>query len=231
MSDVLTPEAPVDAETVLSALPAPDAVDGGSAEGTAPAVVPAERFNGLMSKYQSEKSEWETKVAALTSDLQSLTATQQEMPMSDEVSELKETVQTLTSIILSDREEAARAKVLDEYPEAAPFADLIVGNNAAEMKQVAAVIAERVKGIVGASAPVGETGDTGVTTEAQAEGTQVEGAVAATAPTAPESGGTVAVTGGETFADAVREAIVNEDFQAFINAKFQEQSHALTRVA
>jgi hypothetical protein len=219
MSDALSPNAPVEGAAAPEA-PAPEvAVDGASAGAEEPKVVPAERFNGLQSRYQSDKAEWERRQAAMEAELNSLRAKEQEKPepVSDDVAELKGQVQQLTELLLSERAESARERVLDQYPDAKPFADLIVGNTVEEMEQVAKALHDRMQLIKGETAPTTEPTADGEPAPAGSEA-PAEGA-GEPAPAAPEHGGAVPATGVDTLVEAKNQAIADRNFEAFLAAQ------------
>lgn len=154
MSEVLsneTPEAPpADLATATVPPGGVEAVVEGSAE-TAPATVDAKRFNGLMSAHQTAldalKVERDARIAL-------------EARLQEENKPVPETDQNEVALLRRElaeqRAESARAAALAKYPEAAPFADLIQGNTAAEVEGVAAAIAQRIKAL-NPTAPVDET--------------------------------------------------------------------------
>lgn len=227
MSDALTPDAPNEGAAVQEA-PAPEVeVESGSAGEAPPNVVPADRFNGLMSKYQSEKSEWDQRFSAMEAELNSLRAKDQETQEvpNEDVAELKAQVAGLTELLLNERSEAAREKVLDKYPDAKPFADLIVGGTPEEMEQVASALHDRMQLLKG-KLPATETTDTETTETAPAG--EVEGAPVVEAP---EHSGAVTATGQETLVEAKNQAIANRDFEGFLAAASALQEASMAQVS
>lgn len=218
MSEALSPDAPNEGAAVPET-PAPEvAVEGASAGAeTPPNVVSAERFNGLMSRYQSDKSEWESKTRAMEAELNILRNKEQETPAvpNEDVAELKAQVQELTGMLLSERQDAAKSKVLDEFPLAKPFADLIVGGTPEEMAQVAQTLHERMELLQSG----GESTESPSTEAAPVVSTAGTEEAPPAAPAAPEHSGTAAATGQQALTDAVGEAIANRDFEAFLRAK------------
>ena len=226
MSDALTPESPATdpaAVSVETTVPGDEAaVEGGSAGGEGdPKVVPAERFNGLMSKLHQVQQEAEQREQALQAELETLRAdsNKETQPVADDTealrAELAETRKAVRELAL-DR---ARAQVLDEFPAAAPLADLIVGDSVEELREVASTIAERLSGFQPAPTPEGEP-ETPAAPEAEAE-------VSAETPPAPEPpvvGGAVSVSGDSSFAERKAAALEAGDLQALMDIKFEEQS-------
>jgi hypothetical protein len=227
MSDALTPNAPSDVEAAPEA-PAPEvAVDGASAGAETPQVVPAERFNGLQRKYQSDKTEWENRLAAMQAELTSLREQEQEKPnVPDDNEALRAEVQALREMLVEERTTSARDKVLDQYPGAKPFADLIVGGSPEEMEQVARTLDERMKVILGgesATPPADPPSGEAASEPAPAGGEP--------APEAPEHTGTVTATGTETLVDAKAQAIQNRDFESFLAAASALQEASMAQVS
>lgn len=222
MSDVLTPETPEVVAAVPEAPATPEAVEAASA-GTEPKVVPVERFNGLQSKYQTDKTEWEQREAIMKQELESLRQAPKEEPMSEDVSELKDQVSQLTNLLMSERTESARQAVLDAYPEAKPFADLIVGDSTADMEQVAKTIHERMLLLKGDPAP--DPDPTAAASAETAPPVLADGTEAP--PVMPEHG--AGGSGGalspavSALADAQEDAIRNKDFDGFLNAAWALQ--------
>lgn len=220
MSDALTPDALGEEAAVAETAPAPlPAVESDSAGGVNS--VPAERFNGLMSTYQREKSQWENDLAAMKSELESLRDNKENSSVS-ETNDLHEELSELRSLVgrlVQTNVKSERDQVLDKYPEAKPFADLILGETAEEIEQVASAIAERVK-LLGDVAPVAtdETVEPQTAAEVSAPAT-----TAPPAPVAPEQGGAAAATGAVAVETKKQEALANKDFNAFIEAQFELQ--------
>jgi hypothetical protein len=223
MSDALTPEAQAEGEAVAEAAPESEvSAEGVSAGGEETKVVPAERFNGLQSRYQSDKAEWERRIAAAEAELEALRAEPKETePVSDDVAELKQTVESLAEMLMKERQESAVDKALKEFPDAAPFADMLVGHTPEEVREAARMVSERVALVKGPGST--ETSET--TTEESTTAATTGGEVTTT-EAAPETGGAAVVAGTEAIADVKAEALKNKDFTAFFNAAVAEQQAA-----
>lgn len=144
MSDALTeasPETPAgEPPSVEGTDPAVvEAVADGSAGETPAKTVDVERFNGLMSSHQKALSDLrasEAARAALEARLE-----QQETPV---VTESNEEIQALRAELKEQRLETAKAEALKDFPAAGPLADFIVGDTAAEIREVTKAIAQRL---------------------------------------------------------------------------------------
>lgn len=218
MSEALTPEAPVDEPAVPSVEDqAPGeaaAVASGSAGGEE--LVPASRFNGLMSKMQKLQSEWDARQAEYEAKLEALQAPREETP--DVSDSAADEVRLLREELAAMRAESARSKVLEKYPEAAAFADLIVGDTVEDIEAVAKALAERVSAL-----------------RTPAAGTESEPAPEAAPTTDPGTDGIIGtpddkpaapvVPGGQSYDDSmsaesrVADAIARNDFPAYLRAK------------
>lgn len=203
-------------------------VDTGSGSGHEE-YVSKDRFNGLMSSFNKAQSELQaalSRVEALESDLNSRNAEPQEKQSLSDTSTLEQQVAQLSQMLMAERLENAKAKVLAEFPEAAPFADLIVANTPDDLRDMAQAIAERAKKAGLASVPASE-GDKAESSAAAPEAPAAAAAPAAV-PEAPEApilgGGPAADAGAPTgAADSVAEAIKNKDFLGFLRAQRARQ--------
>lgn len=215
MSTSLSSDAPV--EDLEAGSVEPDAptseseVDGTSVGTPKPAMVEASRFNGLMSALNKEKAER----AALEAELANLQRGTQ--TVTDDNVALDE-IRNLRAELAAERLENAKAKVLDEFPDAKLFADLIVGDSPQELREVAKVLSERVALIKPAQVAEADSG--------KAQGDPVSGNTDAgepepPAPTGASGGGSVdeAVGAGER----VSEAIAKGDWSAYLASKFESQ--------
>lgn len=212
MSDALTdPEAPetVPAAPSVEATAPGDgtAVADGSA-GTAEAkMVEAARFNGLMSAHQKLINELEAERSA-RAELEARINSQEENPEVADENVLAKLDALEERALRAERKDALRA-ALAKYPDAAPFADLIVGQDADDIENVAAAIAERAATLKGpaAAAPV--------------EGEQAPPTTATTAPEpeAPVIGGGHQAPGEPSTNDAVKAALDAGDWDAYWKAK------------
>lgn len=200
MSDALTTTAPGDTTAVTPPV-APEVtpvVPSGSTTSTE--VVPAERFNGLMSSFNRLQTESDARIAALEAEANSLRTAQETTdvteptttPQTDPaIAALVEQNERLLATLNAQNAEAAKARVLAKYPDAAVFADMLVGDDEAALEAVAATITERLKPAAPAS---GETTPPAApVTPAPAPTAPV---VPAPAPTVP-AGGVVAPVDGD----------------------------------
>lgn len=165
MSEALTPEAPeLDSEVPAVADQAPEdstAVESGSAGATAD-TVEASRFNGLMSAHQKALAELATERTQRAALEARLTQQEETPQVTDSNDALAAQVESLRNELQTERLAGVKARVLEQYPEAKPLADLIVGSTPEEIESVAAAIAERLQAIVAPPAEVVTT-DEGVT--------------------------------------------------------------------
>lgn len=230
MSATLPEDAPVVAPEVPSVEePTPESGGAvaeesvGSGEGT----VPAARFNGLMSKFnqtQSELEQMRAQFAELEARLDGSEPTQENTPPVSDNSALEAQVNELRQLLIQERIESARDKALAEYPEAAPFADLIVADTPDDVREMARLIAERAKAANPAPQPVTEAG-----AEVPAEEPPAPtGEVAAETPPAepPVAGGGAAFSTEASAESRVTEAIQKGSFSDFINAKWESRAMA-----
>lgn len=178
-------------------------------------VIPKERFNGLMAKYQSEKAEWEAQQEALLNELDTMRSFKAAESEVEEVSDERvlDELQALRAELAAQKLETARAEAIAQYPEAAPLADLIVGNSPKEIHSMAAEIANRLSGIKGAEAPASEAPATDAAAEVSSE------PVAETPPAeVPTIGGASAFQSDVPIDEAIGAALEAKDFSAFIAA-------------
>lgn len=222
MTDALTPDIHGDGEAVAPVgTPAPStepSVESGSATDQEPKSVPVERFNGLMAtlgQTQNELKALQAQVAAFQAD-QSKQET--EPDVSDDTT--RQELAALRNELAQERLERARQVVLDEFPDAKPFGDLIVASTVEEMRGLARELASRAAALKAPATPAAEadaTADATATTDADA--------TAATTPeteateTAPVIGGAPTFDGEAPFEERVSEAIQAGDFAGFLNAK------------
>jgi hypothetical protein len=222
--DTLSPPAPTDV------LEVPGSVDPIGAPGDGGPVVeasgqegekliPAARFNGLMSKFNQTQDELTAEREAreaLELRLHALETTQFNEPQAEvdvsEVAELQEQVAALGQMLMEERLEAAKAKALAEFPEAAAFSDLIQASDPREYRAMAEEIASRIKGSVaeGSEPPPA----TPVTSS-----TPVEPPVNPDIPVGSGGPGFVSEAPAGTAEDAYQEALKKRDFHALIKAK------------
>lgn len=149
MSDTLGSNAPLDAPVVE---PAEEVRDNSGS------VVPVERFNGLMSSFHKEQARAELlaeqlaatqrEIEALKNQAAVVPPTTKEPDMADEATTAA--VQALLEKLEAQerrQQEAAKAEVLREYPEVAPFADLLIADTPEELAGLAAEFSARLKGL------------------------------------------------------------------------------------
>lgn len=190
------------------------AVDEGSAqEGT----VPAARFNGLMSRLNQEIAARKS----LEAELVSLRSQPQEKPVtvSDDPS-VQATINALREELLEEKIERAREKALKDFPEISAFADLIVGNNPREVREVAQDLSNRLKQAGFVSAPATTTTETQETTEVPAPAT-VQAAQEAPVPEPPVAGGATTVVGDVSADERVTDAKKRRSFKDYLDAKWE----------
>lgn len=150
MSQTLTTPAPGENEAVApeaAPSPAPE-VAGGSTDSTE--VVPAERFNGLMSSFNRLQSESEARIAALEAEANSLRETRETPEVTEQISDpqiatlVEQNQALITRLAAKDAAEVKRA-ILEKYPEAKLFEDMLIGDDPEALEAVAATIAARLK--------------------------------------------------------------------------------------
>lgn len=234
LSTTLPEDAHVEAPAVPSVeAPAPgtpgtvaeDSVGSGESE----RVVPVDRFNGLMSKFNQTQSALEqasSRIAELEARLNSSEPKQEETPAVSDDSALAARVEQLQNMLLEERLESAREKALRDYPEAAPFGDLIVADTPADVREMARLIAERAKAATTAATPAAEAGETEASSSEGEGAPAAAEAPAAEAPTpeAPVAGGGAAFSSETTADDRISSAIKSRNFGDFINAKLEKQA-------
>lgn len=129
-------------------------------------------------------------------------------------------------MLMQERLENARSRVLDEFPEAKPFADLIIAETPEDMREMARLIAERAKaaGFGGSPAPVTSQDDTEATStpDASASGE----APTQEAPEPPVVGGGTTFSGEASADERVKDAIKAGDFKGFLAAKWEQKALA-----
>lgn len=179
-------------------------VESGS---TQEAVVPASRFNGLMSSFNKLKKDQED----LLNELATLRSQARETPpVSDDLSA---EVQALRAELRQERLANARTKILEEYPEAKEFADLFVSDSPESMRELAKDISERVKRIVPQSTPAATTETTEqVETQAQPAPT--------TAQEAPVNPGGSVIPNGAPTEERIQQAIQKRSWTDYLSAKW-----------
>jgi hypothetical protein len=168
-----------------------------------------------MAKYQSEKAAWEATNEALLNELDTIRHSVVDSEVEDTVADERvlDELQALRAELAAQKLETARAEAIAQYPEAAPLADLIVGNSPKEIHAMAAEIANRLSGISGANeapAPAEEA-------EVAAE---VSSAPVAEAPVSevPTICGASAFQSDVPIDEAIGAALEAKDFSAFIAA-------------
>lgn len=238
MSTTLPEDAPTNDQAAPSVEePAPE-VDGAVAEdsvgsGEEPKTVPAERFNGLMSKFNQTQSELEATRQSLAElearlDAQQTSEGEQSEVSDTDTSSLEARVNELSQMLIQERLESARSQALNDYPEAAPFADLIVADTPDDVREMARLIAERAKTATPGTTTTEDTEETPLSSEGEAT-TEPEGEVttegegeAVTEP--PVAGGGAAFSTEASTDDRVVDAIQKGSFADFVNAKWENTS-------
>lgn len=176
-------------------------VESGS---TQEAVVPASRFNGLMSAFNKEKADKES----LLNELAALRSAPKETPkVSDELSA---EVQALRQELREERLKSAKTKILDDFPEAKEFADLFVSDSPEEMRSLAEDISNRVKRI---TTPQKET-----TTEVVPAAVQTQEVTPVTEPTVTAGGATI--PSGAATDERIDNAIQKRSWTDYLSAKW-----------
>ena len=215
MSDTLTDAAPAENEAVppvgVEAPVVTSEVDAGSGDGR---FVPVERFNGLMSSFnraQTQVSALERQLSELRSELNTKPAQEEPKQVSDEISTR---LQRLEELLVEERMKNVRHSVLDDYPEVKPFADLIVADTEEDLRQMAKLLSERVKGLV--PAPT----NTEVTEPEPT--TQVTEPAVPAVEEPPVVGGGTAYVGGAAVEDKVTDAIRRRSFKDFLAARWEQ---------
>lgn len=224
----LTDDAPISGEEVPAvadqAPPAGDAVssDGQVAPHPEPeheTVVPAQRFNGLMRSYHklSEELAQERK---LREELEARLARSdpKENPVSDlNAEELAEQVRQMREILVAERLERERSRVLDRYPLVKPFADLLVGETPEELDGIARVLNDRLVATFGEpqeNTPEAET------TEPETPSAEGEEQPDEAAPPVIGSGGAHVDESHEPQSRVV-EALKSGNFAEYLRAKWE----------
>lgn len=232
LSDALTPDAHGDdtaATSVEDSAPVSDpSVESGSAGGDEAKTVSAERFNGLMSSHQRTLDE----MRAMKEKLDALQAERtQQQETNDNVSDdtTREELAALRQELAAERLDRARREVLDEFPDAKPFGDLIVANTVDEMRDLARELASRVQAVKGTTTSESTTDTTDASGTDDTDATTAEDAGTET----DDAGNTPVVTGGATsfdedatLTDAVNDAIQKGDFYGFLQAKVATATRA-----
>lgn len=226
-TDALSPEAAAPPEG--DGAPAEGVtVDSGSA-GQAD-TVPAERFNGLMAAFQKQKDEDAAKIAAYEAELASRNKQETEEPVVTDttgVAELTAEVNRLTQLVqglaVKDDFKAARDTVATEYPEVAPFADLVVGETPEEILDVARTIAERIRLAGDGAVPAPAADDPAPAGDpAPAAGNE---------PSAPVTPGAAVADGTDTLEAAKQTALESGDWFAYAKALGDQANQDATELA
>lgn len=244
MSETLPKDAPVNEPAAPSVEDPAPVHEGEVAEESVDSsedvkTVPADRFNGLMGRFNRTQAELDAereRVAELEARLNE--RTESKVEANPDVAEtdnsaLEQRVHELSQMLISERMESARDRAIKEYPEAAPFADLIVADTPDEVREMTRLIAERARAAIPASTSTeaggesqGESTDsTGeASTTTQPEGSsETEGADAgSTEP--PVVGGGAAYSGEASADDRVSQAIESGNFSDFLKAKWEKQA-------
>lgn len=209
MSDTtLTPSAPGDPAAATAPEPVapavvPEVVVGSAGSPDLSGYIEKARFDGLMATLNREKEEatrrqaaWEATQRQYESELANLrNPTQGDNTVADDA--ILAELQALRAENAAVRLDAARRTVVEEFPEAAAFADILQGSTPDELRASAQAVAERIRGI---ASPVVTPTDPPAAGEPPAPTAPV--------PTsAPVVGGMVPVTGDVSADDRVAAAI------------------------
>lgn len=148
MSEVLSSDAPAQESAVPSVeVTAPETTAAVASDSAGDGkTIPVERFNGLMSTYQRTQAELEVE-RTRRAQLEAQLASNQETPNVADNEELLQEIRDLRSRLAQRDLKDVRKEVLKDYPEAKPFADLIVGESEDDLRTVARTIAERMRTI------------------------------------------------------------------------------------
>ncbi|MGZ4518848.1 MAG: hypothetical protein ACXVGB_00320 [Mycobacteriaceae bacterium] len=218
-----TPDAPAAAQAPAPATAAADgSVDSPSVTPTEKApvkTVDADRFNGLMSTYQTEKTAWEAERESMRAELERLEKQAEPEPSSmsdDALTELR----ALRAELAAEKLATARAQAVAEFPGSAPLADLIVGETPDAIRSMAQELHERLTGLTTPAADAPAPAATDSPTDAPAP------AAAAAPPAAPTHGGAVPVSDVPDLGAVRAEAVAARDFGAWWNAVLQEGTDA-----
>lgn len=228
MSESLPGAAPLEGEAVGSvedpAPPSGEEVVTESAPGQpdAPKYVEASRFNGLMGRFNRTQSELERarqRIAELESQLTG-PPVQEDSMSNDAVQALQAQVASLQSLLVEQQLEQVRNQAIQEFPGAAPFADLIVANTPEEVRDMARLLHERVQAAVGSTQepPADESEEQ----EQEPSGAQTTPPAEPPAPTPPQVAGGTSI--GDTQPDPqtrVVEAIQKGNFSDYLRAKWE----------
>ena len=220
MSDsALANPAPTDENPApVADAPGSEVAEESVTETAPPDVVSADRFNGLMSTFNKTQDELKTareRAAELEARLAAIEAPEGNRTTVSEAPELEARIDALTSMLLEERMETARQAAIRDYPEAAPLADLIVGNTPEDIREMARTIASRMpKATPEADSSTGEA-DTEPTEDAP-EGVDE--------PEVPVLGGGAAYSGEPNIDERVAEAIQKRSFSDLIAAKWDSLS-------
>ncbi len=179
-------------------------VESGS---TQEAVVPASRFNGLMSSFNKTKADLDAAVNELAALRSQPRETQ---PVSDE---LQSEVAALRQELREERLNSAKARILEQYPEAKEFADLFVSDSPESMESLAKDISERVKRV---TAPVSTTTET----------TQVVTPAEAPASEPVVTAGGATIPDGAPAQEQVQTAIAEKSWTKYFAAKSRALSES-----
>lgn len=214
MSTTLTSETPSD-DSAANTPDEPDAAP--SASVSSADVIPKERFNGLQSKYQSEKAAWDAERKEMLNQLETRQQAEQETPdVSEANEELAAQVKALSKELARQSGANARRDAITKFPGAAPLADLIVGDTPEEIEAVASMLQDRLAALVPASGTADDTDD-GASGDSETDATAPGGA-ASGSPTAPTHGGGASFDSNSAVGDRITAAVEARDFSGFLAA-------------
>ena len=228
MSELLAETAPLEDSAVMASDDS-GAVESDSGEGLGKHV-PAERFNGLMSKFNKTQGELDAERQyrlQLEERLNQIEAANIDINPKEntvtDVTNLQSQVEMLTNLLAKQQVESVRRDVLTEFPDIAPFVDLIEAPDPESFRSLASTLNERVQVLKISD------GATPVVPSDIIETVDPVGSVSAE----PEidvpvfGGGSGAMAPAEGSEDRIAEAIRNRDFGAFMRAKTEQASSEL----
>lgn len=234
LSELLTESAPLEDFEVPVAPEFNEAVEEDSGNG-GEKFIPTERFNGLMSKFNKTNEELASErqhTRVLESRLQELEALNIDVSLSKEpnmtdVSNLQTQVEMLTKMLAQQQVANVRNEVLSEYPDIAPFVDLIEAPDPESFKNLAQTLNERVQilkiaGNEGLTPPIQEFNESTIQ-----ENPVVDSTPSPVQEVPVYGGGSGSMAPAEGSEDRISEAIKNRDFGAFMRAKTEQTSSEL----
>ncbi len=179
-------------------------VDGGSAQVNQD-VVPAARFNGLMGRLSQEIAQRKK----LEQQLEQLISHKEQPPVAE-----SQRADELYTLLMEERMESAKSKVLKDYPELEGFTDLIVGESPQDILEVGKVLGTRLRAKLTTTTgetKVETTTETSPKEEPVVEDTEV-----------PVVGGGAQFDGDASIDERLTSAIKKGSFADFLQAKWEK---------